>query len=285
MQTIELHHYRVSTVRDRDFRLDGGAMFGVVPRVLWEKLEPPDPVDHTVPLATRGLLIEGAAGGPILIEPGIGDRWSEKSRSIFKINDSRNINNSLRGLGLAPEDVRTVILTHFHLDHAGAAVTTDTFGACAPRFTRARHVVAKIELDACLCGEGARRASYRSDDASTLRTAGLLDTFDGAALEVAPGIVVHRVGGHSPGVCIVTINDGGRTVCFWSDVVPTRNHIHPFYIMAYDADAEESYRVRRPWIERAVSEKWVNCLYHDPSLDFVRFEREGERFFASAVES
>ena len=131
-QPISIGPYRVRGLRDRDFRLDGGSMFGVVPRVLWEKLEPPDPKDHTVSLATRPILIEGAACGPILVEPGIGGRWEAKPKAIYRIADAPTVEGSLREAGLAAGDVRVVVLTHFHWDHAGAAVTKDRSGAAIP---------------------------------------------------------------------------------------------------------------------------------------------------------
>lgn len=255
-------------------------MFGVVPRVIWERLEPPDPVDATVPLATRPLLIEGAACGPILVEPGIGRRWNEKARQIFKINNSRDVVQDLEQFGVGPASIRIVILTHFHLDHAGAAVESSPEGGCRPVFPHARHLAHQSEIDACLSGEGVRRASYRAEDARTLLQFNLLDAFTESELHVTPEITIHTLGGHSDGVSIVMIRDGGQTVCFWSDVVPTRNHVNPFYVMAFDANAEKSYHVRRPWIERAVAERWINALYHDPKMDFAQFTRNGDRWLA-----
>ncbi len=276
---IDAGPLRVTGLRDRDFRLDGGAMFGVVPRALWERVEPADPADHTIPLATRPLLVEGASVGPIVVEPGIGGRWDAKRRRLYRIEESPTIEESLARSGVAPEDVRVVVLTHFHWDHAGAA-TIEREGRVVPRFPNARHVVPRVEADVCVSGETLRRASYREEDARCLDEAGLLACFDGAEEEVAPGVVVHRLGGHSDGVSVVTIRGGGRTVCFWSDVVPMRHHVHPLWIMAYDLDAGASYAVRRPWIERAAEEGWIGALYHDRTIGFARFLREGERWRA-----
>src|SRR5262245_12631328 len=279
LPAIEVGPYRVTSLRDRDFRLDGGAMFGVVPRVLWSKLEPPDPVDNTVPIATRPLLIEGAPCGPIVVEPGLGGDFSAKGKAIYRVGEATTIAGSLAQRGLRPEDVRVVALTHLHWDHAGAAVVGEG-DAAAPLFPGARHVVPRVEVDACLAGDSLRRASYRPEIARVLLERGLLDPFDGATHALAPGITMHRLGGHSDGVCVVTVESGGRTLCFWADVVPTRNHVNPYYVMAFDLDAASSYAVRRPWIERAEREGWTNALYHDPVAPFWRFRREGNRWSA-----
>lgn len=280
---IRVGPYRVRGLRDRDFRLDGGAMFGVVPRVLWEKLEPPDPADHTIPLATRPLLIEGAPCGPILVEPGIGGRWGAKQKAIYRIADAPTVEGSLAAAGLAPQDIAVVVLTHFHWDHAGAATVARQGGEAIPTFPRARHVVPQVEMEACLAQDSLRKASYRADDARALLGAGLLDPFDGDELVLAPGVAVRRLGGHSDGVCVVTVESQGKTACFWSDVVPTRHHVHPLYLMAYDLDARASYAARRPWIERAAAEGWIGALYHDPLVPFARFAREGERWRADPL--
>ena len=136
-------------------------------------------------------------------------------------------------------------------------------------------MVPRVELEACLAEDALRRASYRAEDARLLLASGLLAPFDGERLELAPGIAAHRLGGHSDGVCVVTVESQGKILCFWSDVVPTRNHVNPLYIMAYDQDAVASHAARRPWIERAAAEGWINALYHDPLHGFVRFTREG----------
>jgi len=258
-------------------------MFGVVPRALWQKLEPADPADHTIPLATRPLLIEGAECGPIVVEPGIGGRWDAKSKRIYRIEEKPTIAESLAERGLSPDDIRVVVLTHLHWDHAGAATIDDGHGRAIPQFRRARHVVPRVELEVCLSGDSLRRASYRKEDATALLDAALLDPFDGAELEVAPGVTVHSVGGHSDGVCVVTVDGGGQRACFWSDVVPTRNHVHPLYLMAYDLNAAKSYEVRKPLIERAESERWINALYHDPLHAWVTFARDGEKWRAEPV--
>src|SRR4030095_5336924 len=267
LPTLEIGPYRFTAPRARDFRLDGGAMFGVGPRVLWSRLEPPDPTDNTVPIATRPLLIEGAPYGPIVVEPGLGGDFSAKGKAIYRVDDASTVVASLAARGLQPDDVRVVVLTHLHWDHAGAAVTGEDDRA-VPQFPNARHVVPQIEVDACLAGDSVRRASYRASVARALLDRDLVDAFTEAIRVVAPGIAMHGLGGHSEGVCVVTVESGGRTLCFWADVVPTRNHVNPFYVMAYDLDAGASYAVRRPWIERAAREAWINALYHDPVAPF-----------------
>jgi glyoxylase-like metal-dependent hydrolase (beta-lactamase superfamily II) len=272
-RTVEIGRFRVTALRDARFALDGGAMFGVVPRVIWEKLTPIH-ADHTVPLSTTPYLVQDGEY-TIVIEPGLGLRWPDKQRAMFHIDHSEGheLLASLRAVGVEPEQVTHCLMTHCHWDHIGAACGEDG----APVFPNAQHWTPQIERDACMNPDHLRRASYRREDLAPIEEAGLLQTFR-SEVEVLPGIKMVEVGGHSDGVALIVLEDEGQGGCFWADVVPTRNHVHLPFIMAYDMNAAKSFAVRSEWIARAANQGWTCLLYHDTDEPIGRFEGEGRRF-------
>lgn len=271
---IQIGRFRIVALEDGCFALDGGAMFGVVPRPLWEKLTPVND-DHTVPLSTTPFLVDDGKN-KIVIEPGIGQRWSEKERVRYHIDHSegRTLVESLRGVGVQPEEVTHCLMTHCHWDHIGAVCGNDGL----PVFREAEHWAPQIEIDCALNPDHLRRASYRADDIAPLLAEDLLQGFQG---EFSPleGIRMIPVGGHSDGVCLVLIEDGGGTACFWTDIVPTANHVALPFIMAYDMNAARSWEVRSQWIPRAAEEEWACLLYHDPVSPIGKFV-SSERSFS-----
>jgi glyoxylase-like metal-dependent hydrolase (beta-lactamase superfamily II) len=272
--------WRITALSDGFFRLDGGAMWGVVPATLWRPLTPPD-ADNTIRLALRPFLAE-RDGFKVLVEPGIGQRWEPKQRALYRLESAPTLLESLAAAGVRPEEVTHVVASHCHWDHLGAAVVARD-GALAPLFPRARHFAPSVEIRRAKDPGHARRASYRADDVLVLERAGLLAGFDGRA-ELVPGLVAHVLGGHSDGVSVVTVGDeAGDCAIFWSDVVPTTHHVQPPYIMAYDLDVARSFEVRSAWIERAAERGWLGLFYHDEHVPFARIVRDGKRYAAKPV--
>ncbi|MCX8229306.1 MAG: MBL fold metallo-hydrolase [Planctomycetota bacterium] len=272
IDSASLGDWKITALRDAKFALDGGAMFGVVPRAIWEKMTPVNE-DHTIPLATRPFLFE-KGDAVILVEPGIGRRWSEKAKAMFHFDyaDGHDVLESLAHVGRQPEEVTHVLMSHGHWDHIGALC--DEQGV--PNFPNAQHWMAESEKEAALHADHLRRASYRAEDLQPVMDAGLLHTFQGE-VTILPGLRIVELGGHSDGVSLILLEEAGETACFWSDVVPTGNHVHRPFIMAYDMNAEKSYAVRGPWVERAIKENWLCLLYHDAEDAFGRFFMDGRR--------
>ncbi|MBL8861666.1 MAG: MBL fold metallo-hydrolase [Planctomycetes bacterium] len=267
--------WTITALSDGWLRLDGGSMWGVVPKVLWNAWTPAAD-DNTILLALRPFLAE-RGDQKVLVEPGVGDRWSPKLARIYGLVRSPTLAGSLSTIGVAEDAITHVIGTHAHWDHIGAwAVERD--GVLVPRFPRARHFLPRVERDVALGADPVRAASYRLEDVEPIEQAGILTAIEGVQ-EVLPGLCVHVLGGHSDGVSVVTFDeerDDGAL--FWSDVVPTAHHVQPPYIMAYDLDVARSFSVRSAWLARAADRGWTGCFYHDVDHAFGRVVREGQRY-------
>ena len=276
-RVVEAGGWAITALSDGFFRLDGGSMWGVVPKALWQAWTPAA-ADNTIRLALRPFL---ARRGElcVVVEPGVGGRWSEKLRGLYAIERQPTLQDTLAAAGVAPADVTHVVATHCHWDHIGAWVVARPGGGLAPLFANARHFAPRIEVEMAQRPGTARAASYRAEDVEPLLELGLLETFEGET-ELLPSLRVHVLGGHSDGVSLVTFGEreAGDTAVFWSDVVPTSHHIQPPYIMAYDIDVVRSFDVRSTWIARAADEGWIGLFYHDEQHAFGRIGRSGRRF-------
>ncbi len=282
LDEASVNGWRVRALSDGGLRLDGGAMWGVVPKVLWDQLTPAG-ADNTIAMALRPFLAEKGAV-KALIEPGIGPRWSAKERRIYSIPsnparpDGAWLEDSLQAAGVEPEEITHVIASHCHWDHIGGA-TREKEGRLVPLCPKARHFAPRVEIERALHPDSARRASYREQDVGPLLEAGILSAVQGT-VEITPGIRLHELGGHSEGVSVITIGDESSADCaiFWSDVVPTTHHIQPPYIMAYDLDVAHSFDVRSLWLERAAARGWLGLFYHDADRAFGRIRQDGKRY-------
>lgn len=213
-RTIQVGDFRIVALSDANFALDGGAMFGVVPRTIWQQLTPVNE-DHTIPLATNPFLVEGN-GVRIVIEPGMGQRWGERQQTMFHIDHSGGFElvASLRAAGVQPHEVTHCLMSHCHFDHIGAAC--DLHGK--PVFERAEHWTPEIEKQANLAQEHLRKASYRIEDLLPLVDAGLLHTFEGET-EIVPGVTMIQLKGHSEGVSLIKIESAGQVAVDRKSVV------------------------------------------------------------------
>lgn len=258
---MRLGDWDIRAIEAERFRLDGGAMHGVVPRALWAPLAPPD-ADNRAQYTTRCLLLEGH-GRRILVETGNGDKWSAREMRTFAIEPGAGIARRLRDAGVEPDSVDTVVLTHLHFDHVGGAVWRDESGAPRPTFARARHVAQRQEISDAFHPNERTRASYRAENLDPLAAAGLLHAVDGET-EIAPGLRVVPTPGHTAGHQSVLVEGEGRArLLFFGDVVPTSVHLKLPWIMAYDLAPLETLETKRRLIERAAREGWIVVWGHD----------------------
>jgi len=281
-RSVRVGDWTITALSDGTMRLDGGSMWGVVPKNLWQRMTPALE-DNTILIALRPFLLE-RGDDKVVVEVGVGDRWEDKWRSIYHIDRSTTLAGSLRACGVEPEEVTHVVASHCHFDHIGAQVV-ERDGRLVPLFPNARHFAPRKEIEVAKNPDHVRRASYRAEDVVPIEEAGLLEPYEGDA-ELLPGVRAHEAGGHSDAVSVVTVGEEepGDTAIFWADVVPTTHHVQPPYIMAYDMDVERSFESRSKWLSRAADEGWLGLFYHDADHAFARLKRDGRRYQAELVE-
>lgn len=275
-----LGEFELITVSDGTFRLDGGAMFGVVPKSIWDKINPADPRNRIL-LSLNCLLIR-ASGKNILIDTGMGSRFDEKSDEIYEVNRSPGLEENLKKVGTPPEKIDSVILAHLHFDHCGGNTKLDAKGNLVPSFPNAKYIIQKKEWEDALSPNERTKSSYREEDLLLLERAGQLKLIDGD-FEVAPGIRAIVTGGHTRGHQIVLIESARKRCIFWGDLIPTTGHINVPYIMSYDLFPLETIAQKKKWEEIAVSEKCLCYFEHDPRVTFAYLERKGKRIIATPV--
>ncbi len=255
------------------FGLDGGAMFGVVPKVLWEKKSPPDE-NNRIRMRANSLLVR-AHRKNILIETGNGTKLDAKQRAIYNVQDGDPLMDSLSHAGVNPDQIDLVINTHLHFDHCGGN-TRVVNSRILPTFRRARYVVQRRELEHAMLPSERDRASYFPENFSPISKEGLWDLVEGDT-EILPGISVTRIPGHNADIQAVVITGGGKTLAFVADLFPTRHHIPLPWIMAYDLYPLQSLETKRQWIPRILSAQWIVVFGHDPDVAAATLhERDGK---------
>ncbi len=262
------------SLTDGTFRLDGGAMFGVVPKPLWERRMPAD-ARNRIFLGMRPLLVRGDR--TMLIDAGIGSKMDAKSVEIYDIDRSHNLIDSLAAVGVSPRDIDIVLATHLHFDHAGGFTTRDESGRLVPTFPRARYVVRTGEWDDAAHPHERNRASYIEENFKPLADFGVLDLVAGNDT-IMPGVRVVRTGGHTMHHQIVVIESAGETAIFAADLMPTTAHVDAPWIMGYDLYPMDTLRFKRTFIREAVSHEYLIFFEHDPKIaaGFIR-ESDGRK--------
>jgi glyoxylase-like metal-dependent hydrolase (beta-lactamase superfamily II) len=273
-RSFALGEARVTVLHDGTIALDGGAMFGVVPRVVWEKRDPPDDRNR-VTLGLNVALIE-SGGKRVLVDTGMGERWTEKEVRLYRIDRSTTLLGGLRACGLGPDDIDVVVNTHLHFDHSGGNTRLEG-GRVVPAFPRARYVVQRGEWDDATHPHERSRASYRGDDFLPVADAGQLDLIDGEA-EVAPGVRAVRVGGHTTHHQMVVVESGGETLVVPTDLLPTASHLPLPFVMGYDLFPVATLEAKRKLLQSAAEGGWRILFYHDARTPLGRVRRDGEGY-------
>jgi glyoxylase-like metal-dependent hydrolase (beta-lactamase superfamily II) len=270
-----LGDYRVEIVPDAEFRLDGGAMFGVVPRALWSRESPPD-AENRVRLNANCLFIE-AGGERVIVETGVGDKWSAKQSAMYAVERERPLGESVKAItGCDAEEITVVVNTHLHFDHAGGNTKLDGQGSAVPTFPNARYLVSRDEFEHAESPHERDRASYLAENWRPLRESGQLELKD-AAYEVVPGLRMECVPGHSRTMQCVRLERGGQTLFGFADLVPTRAHVPPAWVMGYDLYPVETLEAKKRLLPQAAREGWLCLFYHDADAPLCRVvEEEGK---------
>ncbi len=272
---LRLGEFELHLISDGTFALDGGAMFGVVPRVLWEKRLQPDDRNR-IRLGLNCLLVRTGAEN-ILIDTGCGFKYTDKQLSIYQIGHERTVFDELGGLGLSPSDIDWVINTHYHFDHCGGNTLKGPDGRPEPAFPKARYVVQRREFEDAEHPNERNHASYFHENWRPIRDAGQLEIVDGP-LEVVPGIHLEPTPGHTLGHQSVRVESAGRVLLYIADLCPTAAHVPLAWVMGYDLFPLTTMETRRQIYERAIEGDWLIMFEHDADAPLGRLELQDGKF-------
>lgn len=282
--SIKIGPYELKAIPTGEFGLDGGAMFGTVPKVLWAKTNPPDEANR-IPMEARALLLK-SPGRNILIDTGngsdfiekYGEKMGGKFAEMYAVDPSKaSLIKSLKNNGLSPEDITDVILTHLHFDHAGGA-TCARNGKIVPTFPNARYYVQKQNYDTAREPNVREKASYLKPNFEPLMEAGVLELLDGNVENLFPNVSVIVSNGHTQGQQIVKIADDKHGVFYTADVIPTSTHVRSAWVMGYDLDPLTIIKEKRDVLKEAAQKSWFIYFEHDPYCDLSAIEAEKDDF-------
>jgi glyoxylase-like metal-dependent hydrolase (beta-lactamase superfamily II) len=254
---IEVHY-----LHGGNFYLDGGAMFGVVPKPLWEKKSPPDNRNR-IRLAANSLLVR-AQNKNILIETGNGAKWTPKLRDIYGIQDGDPLIDDLKSKGVRPDQVDIVINTHLHFDHAGGNTKLHDDRA-VPTFPNAQYIVQAGEIAHAANPTERDRASYFEENFLPIQQSDQWRALAGDT-EIVPGVSTVAIPGHNANIQAIKLTGGGKTIFFVADLFPTRHHLSLPWIMAYDLYPLQTLQTKRKWLQTMVQENWIVVFGHDPDV-------------------
>jgi len=280
---MQLGQFRLSVLSDGEFRLDGGAMFGVIPKVMWSPVKWCDERNR-IRMATNCLLVEA---GPdlVLVDTGKGDKQDAKFEELYGYQPGPSLPDAIRAAGFELGDLTHVVLTHLHFDHCGWNTTRTAAGSFVPTFPRARYWLNRGEVEHARQPNERDRASYLPYNWEPLFAAGVVELFDDRTAIVA-GVEAVKAPGHNADMCVVTIDGGGGAkAVFWADLVPHATHVPYPWIMSYDLYPVTTLESKRAWIPRAAEERWLCVFEHDADQPLGRIvEEKPGRFRAIAVD-
>jgi len=284
MRTIQLQiaGYEAKALPTGEFALDGGAMFGTVPKVLWEKTNPPDEFNR-IPMEARALLLKGKDRN-IVIDAGVGRDFKEKYgpklgakfEEIYAVSGDRSLEKSLNSHGVDLEDVTDVILTHLHFDHAGGA-TKWNGQELVPTFPKAKYYIQKENLETAQKPNLREKASYFAANFEPLLKSGCLEILNGSA-ELLKGISLISTYGHTQAQQIVRIKDTETQLMYCGDIIPTSTHVRLPFVMGYDLNPLQIIEEKRIILQESLQPNSYLFFEHDPYCDLALVEPKGEDF-------
>lgn len=260
---------KLSTIHSGLFKLDGGAMFGVVPKQLWKRLNPPDE-NNMCTWSMRCLLLEDG-DKKILFDTGMGQKQNEKFRSHFEPHGPYDLITSLTSAGVSPDEITDVFITHYHFDHVGGAVKRRENGDLVPTFENARYWSNQRHVDWATTPNHRERASFLKENFQPLESHGVLNTIDTGDHMTSwqSNIDVLFVDGHTEQMMIPHIRIGGKTLVFCADLMPSTGHLGLPYVMAYDIRPLDTLREKEAFLKKAVEEEYILFLEHDRDTECV----------------
>ncbi|MEX0715078.1 MAG: MBL fold metallo-hydrolase [Planctomycetaceae bacterium] len=267
------------TVSGGTYRIDGGTMFGIIPKALWSRVFPCDD-DNDIFQATNCVLVRGD-GRTVLIDTGYGAKLPEKMRRNLHTEEGDPLAASLAARGVLPEEIDTVILSHLHFDHAGGATALAADGSLTRAFPNAEYVVQRGEWDEATAGRIELKNAYPQENIVSLGEQGVLRLIEGD-VEIVPGIRSLVTGAHTRWHQALVIESGGETAIYLADLCPTTRHMPTFWGMAYDVDPLRTRRFKPELLGRIADEDWLALFDHDPDHAAARLRRDDRREFVIA---
>jgi methylmalonyl-CoA epimerase len=272
---VRLGELEIVLLSDGFFYLDGGAMFGVVPKPMWETKAPPDERNR-IRMAMRPALVRGVR--TMLIDAGCGDKMTAKQADIFRFERERHLQHSLAAAGTSADAIHIVLASHLHFDHAGGFTARGADGMVRPRFSQAQYVIRRGEWEDAMHPNERTKGSYFLENYKPLADHNVLQLVDEDAT-IMPGVRVRRTGGHTMHHQIVLIESEGKTAVFAADLLPTAAHLPEVWIMGYDLHPLDTLNFKRAFLREAVEREYLILFEHDPDIaaGYIR-ERDGKRY-------
>jgi len=275
IQSIQLGNCQLFFLDDGAFSLDCGALFGIVPKIIWEKLVNADEMNRCE-ITINPLLVK-TPEHHVLIDPGLGDKYSEKLLFIYNIKRDKTLLDSLKEISLKPEDIDIVIATHAHFDHIGAGTKVNENGEIVPTFPNARYYFQKGEWEDALNPDERTKATYFKENFLPLQEHGLVELIDGD-VQILPQIRVEKTGGHTKHHQMVIIESNDKTAVYPGDILPSRHHLPIPYIMALDLYPVEVMEAKRKLYKRAIDGNWLIIIDHGEEIRAGHIRFDGKKY-------
>ena len=259
---MQIGKYALKTITSGSFALDGGAMFGIIPKPLWEKTNPADELNR-VRLSTRNLLLYNE-DKKILIDTGMGNKWDDKSKAIYNIHPSYNLESSLGGAGINPDDITDVFITHLHFDHTGGSTKIEN-DKLVPVFPNAKYFVQKKNFEWAMNPSDRDKGSYLKENFEPLIKEGVLSLVDGE-IDYDENISFRIINAHTFGQQTIKISDSQNTLLYCADLMPFLSQIKIPYVMGYDLQPLITIQEKKKYLKLAADENWMLYFGHDPEF-------------------
>ena len=272
---MKVGNYTLYSIETSQFSLDGGAMFGIIPKTLWEKEVPADEYNR-IQMVTRSLLVVSNER-KIIIDTGNGDKWDDKNRSRYNIDlDKINLSSSLEKYGFIPADITDVFCTHLHFDHAGGNTSIED-GKIVPTFPNATYWIHQDNWDLANSPSEKDRGSYLAENWSVLAENGMIEYVTDRE-EFLPGIEIMLTYGHTIGMMHPLIKDGNNTVFYAADIFPMAAHVPLAWVMAYDLNPVQTIKEKRSLLPTMVDKNWTVFFEHDPLRQAGKVTMDGKHY-------
>ena len=277
---MKLGSTEINIISDGNFMLDGGAMFGVVPKALWSRLEPADE-QNRIRMGLNCLLIL-RENQKILVDTGIGDKHNEKFVQIYGVQQDRNLLDNLQAKGISPKGITHIIMSHMHFDHIGWNTRASENGEFVPTFPNAVYFAQKGEYETAENPDPRSRASYLPENWQALEKSGQLQLLNGTC-EALSGIESIVTGGHTEHHSIIKLTTSDGIVAFLADLVPTPSHLKTPYVMGYDLFPKQTMQVKPKVLQQAFEERWLLIFEHSAKISCGYLQEDNNKYILEEV--